>query len=135
LTDELAAPLTCTRRAFRRALARHGRVSDIWRSFLAQALMKRLGKALVFWPPLVTQLRNAHNYMGDFDAELQLYKQADSMVAFVSQFAFSRTAVPDMLREISVALYEREFYGLDDVRLMDAWIMSLDAVGYQWETS
>jgi hypothetical protein len=56
----------------------HGRVSDIWRSYMAQALMKC---SLVFSTPWVTQIRNSHNYLADFQAELPLYIQSTALVA------------------------------------------------------
>jgi STELLO glycosyltransferases len=58
-----------------------GRVSDIWRSFVAQALFKTLGLAVGFLPrPLVVQQRNPHSYEADFTAELPLYLQGSVLV-------------------------------------------------------
>jgi hypothetical protein len=38
-----------------------GRVSDIWRSYFAQCLFRDLDLAVVFAPPSIEQIRNAHN--------------------------------------------------------------------------
>ena len=51
----------------------HGRVSDIWRSYVTQRLMWLAGGRLAFGPPLVTQHRNVHDYLADFDSEVPLY--------------------------------------------------------------
>ena len=47
----------------------HGRVSDIWRSYAAQAAFRCQGLSLAFSPPVVEQDRNAHDFMGDYMSE------------------------------------------------------------------
>ena len=41
----------------------HGRVSDIWRSYIAQRLFWDAGLALAFVGAHVTQFRSPHNYL------------------------------------------------------------------------
>ena len=53
-----------------------GRVSDIWRAYFAERLFVDLDLAVVFTPPVVTQVRNAHNYLSDMEAEQALYLRA-----------------------------------------------------------
>ena len=53
----------------------HGRVTDIWRSFFTQRLMWDVGQQLAFSNPFVTQYRNVHNYLADFNSEKPLYSQ------------------------------------------------------------
>jgi hypothetical protein len=65
----------------------HGRVSDIWRSYMTQTLMERVGQALVFSAPLVAQYRNAHNYLADFNAEQHLYMRSGALVEFLRRYA------------------------------------------------
>jgi hypothetical protein len=43
----------------------HGRVSDIWRSYIVQRLLWDAGYAVAFAPPLVVQKRGPHNYLAD----------------------------------------------------------------------
>jgi hypothetical protein len=43
----------------------HGRVSDIWRSYVAQRLLWDAGLRVAFSPPVVDQFRSPHNYIGD----------------------------------------------------------------------
>lgn len=52
-----------------------GRISDIWRGYFAQCLFGDIGLSLVFGPPKIVQERNDHNYLGDFDAEADLYRK------------------------------------------------------------
>jgi hypothetical protein len=43
----------------------HGRVSDIWRSYVSQRLLWDVGCVVAFAPPMVDQFRSPHNYLGD----------------------------------------------------------------------
>jgi hypothetical protein len=59
----------------------HGRVSDIWRGYMASAT---ISCSLAFAAPWVTQVRNSHDYLADFEAELPLYQQATAFVDFLA---------------------------------------------------
>lgn len=48
----------------------HGRVSDIWRSYIAQRLLWDVGSSIAFMPPRVDQFRNP---LADMQAEEDLY--------------------------------------------------------------
>ena len=91
----------------------HGRVSDIWRSYLAQAVGREC--RLVFSSPWVTQKRNAHNYLADFESEMPLYLQSTALVEFLVRQAYPglRAAMHDM--------YDHGVVGAEDVRLAQAW--------------
>lgn len=62
------------------ALQVHGRVSDIWRSYMAQRLLWDVGYQVAFSPPMVDQLRSPHNYLADMQvrhfADQQFTEQA-----------------------------------------------------------
>jgi hypothetical protein len=49
----------------------HGRVSDIWRSYVAQRILWDSSFQIAFAPPMVTQLRNPHNYLADMQSEVR----------------------------------------------------------------
>lgn len=65
------------------ALQVHGRVSDIWRSFVAERLFWDIGMHVAFSPPLVTQLRTPHNPLADMAAENDLYFKSQALVDFL----------------------------------------------------
>ena len=92
----------------------HGRVSDIWRGYMSQALIKPHCK-LAFVAPWVTQVRNSHNYLADFDAEIPLYRQASAFVEHLKQASYNG------ISEAVVDAYEHELLGEADVRLAAAW--------------
>lgn len=61
----------------------HGRVSDIWRSYIAQRLLWEADAYVAFAPPMVTQVRSPHNPLADMHAEHDLYAKALRLVQFL----------------------------------------------------
>ena len=91
----------------------HGRVSDIWRGYIAQTVS--IGCNLVFSSPWVTQKRNSHNYLADFDSELPLYTQASALVQYLERQTYSN--VSSAMQDI----YEHGIVDKGDVILARAW--------------
>jgi len=56
------------------------RMTDIWRSFVAQRCLWALGGAVTFHAPEVVQQRNAHNLLKDFQDEVPMYLANDQIV-------------------------------------------------------
>jgi hypothetical protein len=92
----------------------HGRVSDIWRSYIAQAVMHC---SLVFASPWVTQVRNSHNYMADFQAELPLYLQSAALV----EHLIKQKGKYGSLSDAMIDSYEYGIVEQTDVDLVFAW--------------
>jgi len=64
----------------------HGRVSDIWRSYIAQPLLWHMNATVAFTSPRFSvPNRNAHNLEGDFTAELPLYHQARALIDHLTE--------------------------------------------------
>jgi hypothetical protein len=115
----------------------HGRVSDIWRSYIAQALAKECGILVTFVGPLVTQERNAHTYLADMDAEQPLYERSGSLVNYLLnewEYDHPNPSFEGAWERLFVDLYERGVVEQKDVRLAQLWISSLRVVGYQFPT-
>ena len=115
-----------------------GRVSDIWRSYFAQALFKKIGVELGFLPrPIVVQDRNPHSYLADFDAEIPLYEKSSVLVSYllnnyVKNVTINSTSFIEILEKLWIDLYEREYIEKDDVQNMQLWIETLIKIGYQF---
>ena len=115
-----------------------GRVSDIWRSYFAQALFKSIGVELGFLPrPVVVQDRNPHSYLADFDAEIPLYEKSSILVPYllnnyVKNNTPKATSFIEILERLWIDLYEREYIEIDDVINMRLWIETLIKIGYQF---
>lgn len=61
------------------------RMTDIWRSFVAQAALWQQGKRLAFLPATVVQERNEHNLMRDFRDEVDGYLRNDEIALALAQ--------------------------------------------------
>lgn len=110
----------------------HGRVSDIWRSYITQRLMWDLGQSLAFAAPWVTQCRNPHSYLGDLDSELHLYARAGEFLHLLERWALKESTLEGRIEELVIALYEWGIIEESDVKLSLAWIEDLLAIGYEF---
>ncbi|XP_062599233.1 uncharacterized protein LOC134260708 [Saccostrea cucullata] len=117
----------------------NGRVSDIWRSYIAEVLLPFRGLHVGFLPrPLVDQDRNVHNYEGDFKSEIPLYIQTSSFVSVLESWRKNITKVDDhkkrsledLMEDLYVTLYEWGFIEIDDVVNIQLWLKSINSVGY-----
>merc|ERR1712061_490045 len=110
----------------------HGRVSDIWRAYLVQKLLWDQGQVIAFTQPHVVHDRVAHDYLKDFQSEGDLYLKATAMVAFLSQWSSDAPTLVERIEQLWAALYSRGFVELGDLRLVQAWIRDLLAIGYEF---
>jgi hypothetical protein len=106
------------------------RVCDIWRSYWAQRLLWEQQSNLLFAPPTVDQVRNAHDYTLDFKAEAQLYTQAHVLVDFLQAWSCDHTNLFDCMLQLGYDMARHGFWSALDVRTLTTWIESLLALGY-----
>lgn len=110
----------------------HGRVSDIWRSYFIQALQKDLGQYVAFTKAYITQIRNAHNYLADFNSEIPLYTQATELVKFIVAWQSSASTLEERMEELAIDFYERGYLEIEDVFGIQHWISDLIQLGYRF---
>ena len=104
----------------------HGRVSDIWRSYAAQAAFRCQGLSLAFSPPVVEQDRNAHDFMGDYMSERPLYEEAGALVEYLLAWPCpSGSSLATAFERLFVDLYERGFIEVQDVGRLQAFLRDL----------
>ena len=117
----------------------HGRVSDIWRSYFAQALFPRIQANVGFLPrPIVVQDRNPHSYEADFNAEIPLYTQSDKLVLHLMENYVKSTAMRsynfvEIMEHLYIDMYERGFIEELDVLNIQEWIVALLKIGYKFQ--
>ena len=105
----------------------HGRVSDIWRSYFAQALFPRIQASAGFLPrPIVVQDRNPHSYEADFNAEIPLYTQANKLVSYLMESYVNTTTKRhytfiEIMEHLYIDMYERGFIEEQDVLNIQEW--------------
>ena len=61
------------------------RVTDIWRSFIAQRCLWELGSGVVFHAPESFQKRNIHNLLSDFEQEIPGYLNNNRIVSILEK--------------------------------------------------
>jgi len=110
----------------------HGRVSDIWRSYLTQKLLWDIGQVLAFTNAHVVHDRVAHDYLKDFHSEQDLYLKSTALVAFLAKWVSDAPTLVERLEQLWAALYQRGFVEIGDLQLAQAWIRDLLALGYKF---
>jgi hypothetical protein len=103
------------------------RMTDIWRSLVAQRIAWENGWAILLHEPTVWQERNAHALMRDFEDEVPGYvhnrRISDSLAALPLRSGVS--AIPDNLRACYETLIALGFIGHEELALIDAWLTDL----------
>ena len=103
------------------------RMTDIWRSFIAQRCLWELGHGLVFHPPEVIQERNIHNLMRDFEQEVPGYLQNQQIVRMLTDLPLTPGAggvVTNLLRCYE-AMTAKGFIPPKELPLVKAWLADI----------
>ena len=109
-----------------------GRVSDIWRSYFTQRIMKDIGLELVYSPPFVVHHRNDHDYLADLEAESHLYLRTCKLLEFLSKWNDDSPYLVARIERLWIDLYERDYIGMNDVVGVQEWLDALEQAGYNF---
>ena len=98
------------------------RMTDIWRSFVAQRLAWEQGWSLLFHEPTVYQERNEHNLMRDFADEVPGYLHNREIGELLSALSFGKGGgMLDGLKLCYERLTVSEIVGKQELELVQAW--------------
>src|ERR1043165_4049113 len=108
------------------------RMTDIWRSFVAQRISWANNWGVLFHEPTVWQERNEHNLMRDFKDEVPGYLHNASIREALGRLELRPGAsnIPASLRACYAKLVEMTLVGERELELLDAWLEDLTAVGF-----
>jgi hypothetical protein len=100
------------------------RVTDIWRSFVAQRCLWELGHGLVFHSAEVVQDRNPHDVLRDFEDEVPGYLGNQHMTEVLAALSLSSESSSMGVNLITCyeALVARGFLPRDEMALVEAWV-------------
>lgn len=103
------------------------RMTDIWRSLVAQRCLWAMGKRVAFHSPAeVHQERNPHDLMRDFEDEIQGYLQNDRIAALLQNTGLKPgtdiATVCDNLRLCYTVLWDKGIFPAMECTALDAWI-------------
>jgi hypothetical protein len=104
------------------------RMTDIWRSFIAQRCLWELGHGVVFHAAEVIQDRNAHDLMRDFNDEVPGYQRNRKLAQVLADTSLLSGAcvVATNLRRCYEALVAHDFFQPAELDLVAAWCDGLE---------
>jgi len=104
------------------------RMTDIWRSLIAQRIAWENGWAILFHEPTVSQVRNEHNLLGDFEDEIPGYLKNTRIAAILENTTLRGGAgnIGDDLRACYAALSQAEIFPKAEIGLLDAWLADFE---------
>jgi hypothetical protein len=105
------------------------RVTDIWRSFIAQRCLWELGYGVAFHGPESFQQRNAHNLLRDFEQEIPAYLNDNRIISTLERTQLSSGAdtVGHNLHRCYEALASTGIIPSQEMPLVEAWLVDFDA--------
>jgi hypothetical protein len=106
------------------------RMTDIWRSFVAQRCLWEIGGELVFHTAEVVQDRNQHNLMHDFRDEIPGYMRNRELIEVLDALALETgvAKVTSNLRQCYAALVAAGFFPDAELELVEAWLADLSTL-------
>ena len=99
------------------------RMTDIWKSFVAQRCLWEMGYKLVFHPAEVIQERNIHNLMKDFEAEIPGYTLNEKLTSILEDTQLL-SGKENALRNLVICyeqLVAHHIIPKDEMPLVKAW--------------
>ena len=106
------------------------RMTDIWRSFVAQRCLWALGLGVVFHGPEMFQDRNPHNLMRDFEQEIPGYLSNDRIRVLLEELPLREgvDAVNSNLHRCYEALVTAEIVPTNEIPLLEAWLQDCASI-------
>lgn len=107
------------------------RMTDIWRSFVAQICLYQLDKYLAFRDATVFQVRNEHSLIKDFEDEISGYLNNVKIIDLLAQLSLSN--LPEKIGENLYLCYEKlvenSIVPQKELHLVEMWLKDLDSFG------
>ncbi len=100
------------------------RMTDIWRSFIAQRIAWLNGWAILFHEPTVRQERNVHNLLRDFSDEIPGYLNNSEICEALESLPLEAGVekIGDNLKVCYEKLVSMSLIGGEELQLLDAWL-------------
>jgi len=105
------------------------RMTDIWRSFVAQRCLWELDEGVVFHGPTVRQERNEHDLLRDFQDEVPGYLNNDRIRAVLERCVLDRGDVAGNLTQCYEALVAARLLPDAELPIVRQWCRALEELG------
>jgi hypothetical protein len=106
------------------------RMTDIWRSFIAQRCVWELGAPMIFHAAEVFQDRNVHRLVRDFQDEVPGYLNNTALCKTLAELPLKpgEKAVGDNLLQCYQALVRTNIFPEGELPLVEAWLADLKKI-------
>lgn len=98
------------------------RMTDIWRSFIAQRGLWLISKHVLFHQFSATQIRNQHNFKHDFLSEIPGYQNNIKIAETLESIQPDDNNLYNYLQEAYRLLVEEGMFAPEELNMVDAWI-------------
>lgn len=97
------------------------RVTDIWRGYIAQRILWELNSNVIFTSPSVYQIRNIHNFMKDFQQEMDLYLKTENLLNTLDSVTL-KGSQSHMLKTVYEVLVSEGFFHKEELTALKKWL-------------
>lgn len=106
------------------------RLTDIWRSYIAQRLIKNLDFELIYNSSQVSQTRNYHDLLVDYEMELDSYLRANSFIDTLEQIELEEgyESLGSNLKLTYSVLIKNGYFAEEELNFLDAWLFDISRV-------
>jgi hypothetical protein len=106
------------------------RLTDTWRSFVAQRCLWELNLGVVFHAPEVYQDRNPHLLLRDFESEIPGYLKNDALVSSLEKLPLKPglECVTENVMRCYERLVEEGFLPKEEILLVRAWTRDIEKI-------
>ncbi len=98
------------------------RFTDILRGLIAQPIMWLYGYNLGFTDATVTQFRNEHNLLKDFESEIPMYLLSERIIDIVKNKLSSNLSISQNLFNAYDELFRQMIVKKEELELLDLWL-------------
>ena len=98
------------------------RYCDILKGIIANALLKHNNKNMAYVSPNVTQLRNEHDLMQDFESEVPMYLANESIASEINKSVLSTQNNKEFMKNIYRKLYDMKIITELDLKICEGWL-------------
>jgi len=112
------------------------RMTDIWRSFIAQICLYKAGKQIAFGQATMFQARNGHTLIRDFADEISGYLNNAKIMELLSDTMLSDdpNQIGPNMRICYERLVEAKIIAPDELRFVDLWLKDIEKFNKNIET-
>lgn len=106
------------------------RMTDIWRSFVAQRVLQENGYSLSFHSPNARQYRNEHDLMSDFSQEIPGYLENKKIVSKLLSITIpcGDEKIPSAVYACYEAMVSEGWLPVKELSLLESWLENLATI-------